>query len=134
MSIKLFDKKYLACSNLFITTHENEDYVLPYPLHIHATIESEAKNTQNRIEFKFSSFYDSILIFTGYIDLFLYLLDFEYKVTTLYIGQLNMEESSQDMYGYKATYSFFNSDLILNLTERDYYDDYSKIKRESQPQ
>lgn len=127
MNINIFDKKYKACSNIFTETVEQNNYIFPYPTYIYATIENESKNTRNLIEFKFSSFYDSILILDGYFDIFFYLLDFDYKITTLHIKNILLESSNQDMYGYKGSYLFSNGNLILNVTEDNYYDDYCKI-------
>ena len=126
MSLDIFNKRYKACSNLFVKTIENKDYIFPSPLHIYATIEDENKNTRNLIEFKFDSFYDSILILNGYFDIFLCLLDFEYKITTLYIESIINTSTSSEGYGYKGSYLFSNENLVLNITEKDFYNDFTK--------
>ena len=45
--IQIFDKKYKAISNIFVTTYDDNKYVFPSPMSIEMTIANEEKN-QNR--------------------------------------------------------------------------------------
>jgi len=128
MTIEIFEKKYKAVSNLFTRDIESNDYVFPAPLSIYGTIENETKNTKNILEFKFNSYYDSILIIDNYFQLFFYLLDFEYKLGTVLVENIIKTESNTDMYGYKGKYSFMEGNILLNIGTEEIYDDYCKIK------
>ena len=132
MSIKIFDKTYKACSNLFVETIEEQRYTYPAPILIYGTIESESKNTKNNLELKFNSYYDSILTINSYFNLFFYILDFEYKLSTMYFKNILKSESNSEMYGYKGSYVFTEGNILMNVIEDNIYNDYNKIKTKLQ--
>lgn len=126
--IELFDKRYYAISNLFISDYEGKEYVFPSPLSFIATMENEAKQLKNRIEIIFSNFYDSPLILPYSFDLFFYLLTFEYTIHTFKGVDLLVIDKSSDTRGHKGTYSFINDRITLNIGDTEIYDDYKKFK------
>lgn len=134
--LNIFDKSYKACSNLMIEDIEGNKYTYPSPLEIHATIENESKNTKNEISFKFTSYYDSIIVIKSYFKLFFIALDFEFGLTSFYFKSIIQKENSNDTNGHKVTYIFNNDDLILNITtnldnNNNIYNEYTKIKQKT---
>lgn len=132
--LDIFDKKYKACSNLFIEDIEENEYTYPFPLDVCGTIENESKETHNEITFKFNSYYDSILVIKSYFKLFFVALDFEYNITSFYFKRVIQKSTSSEMSGYKGTYIFSNDDLILNIAsnlDNNIYNDYTKTKQKA---
>jgi hypothetical protein len=132
--LNIFDKSYKACSNLIIEDIEGNKYIYPSPLEIHATIENESKNTKNEISFKFTSYYDSIIVIKSYFKLFFITLDFEFGLTSFYFKSIIQKENSNDMSGHKVMYIFNNDDLILNIAnnlDNNIYNEYTKIKQKT---
>jgi hypothetical protein len=126
--IHVFDKHYKAISNIFVETHEGHKYTYPAPIDIYATIEDERKNLKNMIEFRVSSYLDSILPLTYNFSIFTYLLTFDYTIDTLYIASLMKTNTSSESYGYKGTFSFSNDNVMMNIGKTEIYDEYDKIK------
>lgn len=122
----LFDKKYKACSNLFVHTVEDEKFVYPAPLSIYASIEDEQRQLKNQIRFKFNSYYDSILTLDFHFSVFMYLLTYEYRMETILIEGLQKEELVSESNGYGGIYNFMNTSVLLNIGEQEIYDDYKK--------
>lgn len=128
--IDIFNKKYKAISNIFVKTIEDDDFVFPSPISVYAIIEDEQKNLINKIDFKFSSYQDSILTLDVYFSIFAYLLTFDYKIEILHIANLTKESVQQDMHGYKGTYKYLNEDVSMNIGLDEIYDLYRKVKKD----
>lgn len=124
--IEIFGKKYRAASNIFVETIEDSDLVYPSPLSLCATIEDEQKHLKNELKFKFSSYYDSILVLDFQFSIFMYLLSYDYRIETLYIDKIEKKEVNNEMGGYGGTYSFDNMDVLINFGEDEIYDRYKK--------
>jgi len=128
MTIKVFDKTYKSCSNLFVDTYIGEEFCFPSPISIFATIENEPKNIQNKLEVVFSSYNESILTLDYTFSLFFFLLNFEYKIETFHFPVLMKQESSPETYGYKGIYTFNSAELLTNQGTTEIYDQYLKVK------
>lgn len=126
--IEVFDKKYKAISNLYVTNYDSKTYIYPSPFYVHATIENETRNLKNRLEVKVDTYNASILTLDYYFDLFFYLFSFEYKIDTILIRNCIKEDTNQDINGYKGSFRFLNNDILLNLGNTELYDKYNKIQ------
>lgn len=124
--IDIFNKKYKACSNIFVHTLEDARYTYPAPLSVYATIKDEQKNLKTQIKFKFASYYDSILTLDFHFSAFMYLLSHEYRIETLYIARLEKEEITTESSGYGGIYNFNDIDVVFNIGEAEIYDRYKK--------
>lgn len=128
--IKLFDRPYLAVSNLIVQTYEGLSYVFPSPLSVEATIENEDKNIKNQLIFRFSNYNESLLVLPYTFSLFMYLLTPLYTIDTMYFRVLKKITSAPEVNGYKGIYEFSNfntDDLIINEGTEEIYDCFNKI-------
>lgn len=130
--IDLFGKKYIAISNLFVYTIEEDRYTFPCPLSATATLESSDKNTVNQIEFRFSSYFDSILVLDCSFRLTCFLMTPYYGIEVLSIEDLVKKEDTIDTYGYKAVFGFQEGALSMNIMHTDIYPSYKKFEKEIQ--
>lgn len=128
--IKLFNKTYKAISNLYITTIEEEEFVYPFPLSVMATMENESENTKNEIEFRFSSYFDSILTLDYSFHLTCFLFTPLYVIEVMSVKDLIKTEDMMDTYGYKGKFSFQDGSLGMNILQTDIYDRYKKFEKE----
>jgi hypothetical protein len=128
--IDLFGKKYIAISNLFVYTIEEERYTFPCPLSAVATLENGDKNTTNSIEFRFSSYFDSILVLDSAFKLTCFLLTPYYGVEVLSVEDMIKKEDTMDTYGYKASFSFQEGALSMNIMQKDIYSSFKKFQKE----
>lgn len=128
--IELFNRKYKAVSNLFVRTIEEDNFVYPAPLSVYGTLENNDKNLNNEIEFRFSSYYDSILTLDYNFCLTLFLLTPYYIIEVISIEDIIKKEDSLDTYGYKGKFSFQDGSLTMNILETDIYDLYKKREKQ----
>lgn len=126
--LNIFNKKYKACSNLFVTTLEGAEYTFPAPLEVHAMIEDENKNLINKVDFKVSSYLDSILTLDINFSIFAYLLTHDYRLDCVYIADVIKESVSPDSDGYKGTFRFLNENVSMNIGMEEIYDRYVKVR------
>ena len=124
--IEVFNKKYKACSNIFVHTLEDEKFTFPAPLALYATIEDVQKDLKNEIKFTFSSYYNSLLILDFQFSVFMYLLSYDYHIDTIYIEGLEKEDVISEVQGYSAIYNFMNTNILVNMGADEIYDDYKK--------
>lgn len=125
--LDLFGKKYTACSNLFIYTLEGDRYTYPAPLSIEGTLENADKNTHNQLEIRFSSYLDSPMVIPSVFRMTAFLLTPYYIIEVISIDSLLKKEDIIDTYGYKASFSFQDGSLSMNILDGDIYDPYSRF-------
>lgn len=128
--LNIFGVKYKAISNLFVDTVEGESFTFPAPIALYAAIEETDTSSKNIFDIKVNSVQDSILsLSSSYLSLFFYALSFEYKVNVFYLDNLILSSDIQsDMYGYKGTYQFVNTNIAMNIGLDEVFDQYKKIK------
>ena len=127
--LRLFGKNYKAISNLMVTTIEQENLIYPYPLSAIGTTYNEAENTKNQIEFRFSSYFDSILTLDYNFDLTFFLFTPLYRIEVMTVESILKSEDMADSYGYKGIFGFQDGALRMNLMDTDIYDKYKKLER-----
>jgi hypothetical protein len=127
--LRLFNKNYKAISNLMVTTIEEETFVYPYPLSAIGTTYNEAENTQNQIEFRFSSYFDSILTLDYNFNLTFFLFTPLYRMEIMTVESILKSEDMADSYGYKGIFKFQDGALRMNMMSTDIYDKYKKFEK-----
>lgn len=124
--LEVFNKRYRACSNIFVQTLEGDKYTFPAPLSLYGTIEDVQKDLKNEIKFTFSSYYNSLLILDFQFSIFMYLLSFDYHIDTIYIEGLEKEDIISEVQGYSGVYNFMNTNILVNMGADEIYDQYKK--------
>ena len=125
--IQIFDKKYKAISNIFVTTYDDNKYVFPSPMSIEMTIANEERNQKDRLVAVFNNYYESILVLDNYFSCFFYLLNFEFRIETMIIPVLQKLEDGHDMHGYKGIYTFQSENISINIGKDEIYESYKRL-------
>jgi hypothetical protein len=127
--LRLFNKEYKSISNLFVRTIEEENWVYPFPLSLEGNMENESQNTKNELEFRFGSYFDSILTLDYRFQLTFFLLTPYYNIEVVSFSELVKLEDMLDTYGYKGRFGFQDGDISMNLLSTDIYDNYKKFEK-----
>lgn len=131
--IYVFNEYFKACSNIFITNIEEETSVFPSPLSLNISTDndnSENSNKQTILEIKVNSYLDSFLPLNKNFSFFVYLLNQEYIIKTIYIGNLIKESVNQEIGGYKGRYRFTTDSVAMNIGLNNVYDKYVKVREQ----
>jgi hypothetical protein len=129
--IYIFNEYYKACSNIFITTIEEYRYTYPSPLNLVISMDTEENKQQSYLEIKVTSYSDSFLTLDKNFSFYVFLLNHEYIIKTLYIGNLTKDTVNQEVGGYKGKYRFTTDTVAMNIGLTDIYDKYVKVKEQT---
>lgn len=116
MTIKIFETEYKAISNLFLDDIEGNHYVFPYPIELRATMKNEDTNRDfNKLEVIVPNYFDSILTIDYYVNIFFYVLTFDFILQTFLFEQVGRKDSTTDVRGYKGIYMFDPTRVVNNI-------------------
>ena len=134
MNIDIFGTKYKAISNIYVDDIEGNHYVFPYPLSLHVTMKNEDMDKDfNKIEITVPSYFDSMLTVDYYVNIFFYVLTYDFILQTYYFEQVGRKDTTTDIRGYKGVYMFDPTRVvnnICNLSNEKMYKLYKKFHNE----
>ena len=129
MNIKILGKSYRAVSPIFVETLESESYTYPAPIYLNIYMPG-AKDSDSKIntfEVRYPSFTHSILPLDFYFSAFMYLLTFDYKLSTFHVEGLTKDSVDTTMHGFKGIFNFEDGNVNTNVGLEEIYDDFKKV-------